>query len=140
MVNGHQVLNGPQAPTPNFCHVDRPDVVWIPGRNGAGFGRLLLLLSWNSWSYRCISRSRSLQNVPDDRGKQENAQQPELVGDSSQAPTEVGPGDLTYQRGDVAWRLVRRSNSRSTILDLVEPATQGGSSDDEVPLTFRLGI
>ena len=44
VVDGHQDVNGPQAPTPDLRGVDRPDVIGIPGRNRAGLWLLFCFL------------------------------------------------------------------------------------------------
>ncbi len=61
MVDGHQDLDGPQPPAPDFRGVDRPDVIGIPGRDRAGLGLLFCCLLGGGRGYRGVSRFREFR-------------------------------------------------------------------------------
>jgi len=132
VINGHEDLNGPQSPTPDFRRVDGPHMIGIPGRDGAGFWLLLWLLR-GRWGGGSASRSRPLKDVPHRRRREEDTQQFQLVGNSNPAPTEIRFGDLPDERGDLRWRLVRRRAGWLLIFDLVQPTVERGPGDTEIP-------
>ena len=98
VVDSHQDLDGPQAPAQDFRGVDRPDVIGIPGGNRARF-RLFLWLVGRGWRGTSIPRFRPLQDVSHRRGREEDTQQFELVGDANPSPAEVGFCDFPDERG-----------------------------------------
>ena len=132
VVNGHEDLNGPQAPAQDRRGVDRPDLIRIPGRDRPGFWFLLCFLRGGR-GCRSVSGFRPLKNVSHGRGRDEDVQQCQLVGDSNPAPTEVGLGDLPHERGDLRRCLVCGSAGRLLIFDLVQPPIECGSGDAEIP-------
>ena len=73
-----------------------------------------------------------MKDVTDCGGREEDAQQFQLVGDSNAAPTEVGFRNLPHQRGDPYWGLVGGSSGGLLIFDLVQPAVERGSGDAEI--------
>lgn len=93
MVDGHQDVNGPQPPAQDFRGVDRPDVIGIPGRDRAGLGLLFGFLAAGRGGRR-VWWFRPLQDVSHRRGRQEDAQQSELIGDANAAPTEIRFGNF----------------------------------------------
>ena len=138
VINSHQDLNGPQAPIQDPRRVNRPHMIWIPGRNGAGFWLFLCFLRGGR-GYRSVSRFRPLKDVSDCRGRDEDAQQLELVGDLNPAPTEVRFGDLSHERGDLCWCLIRGTAGWLLIFDLVQPTVECGSGNAEIPGDLSLG-
>ena len=130
VVDGHQDLSRPQAPTQDRRGVDGPDVVGIPSGNRAGFWFLFHFLRGGSGS---TARFRPLQDVLDGRGGEENTQQSELMGDSNTPPSEIRLGDFPHERRNFHGRLVRGGRGRLLIFDLVQPSVERGSGDTEIP-------
>ena len=93
MVDGHQDLDGPQPPAQDLRSVDRPDMIRMRGRDMARLGLFVRFLG-RGRGCRCASRLRPLQDVPHGRGREEDTQQFQLVGNADATPTEIGLGDL----------------------------------------------
>ena len=138
VVVGHQDVNGPQAPSPDFRGIKGPDVIGIPGRDGAGLGLLFCLLRGSRGGGSV--RGGPLQDVPHGRGREKDAQQFQLVGNADAAPTEVGLVDLPDEIGNVRWGLVRRCAGGFSLFDLVQPAIEGDRAMPKYWETFRVGI